>query len=83
MRCDSAFVDRPNTPFILTAGTVQWMVHRQRPWYMKHFGHPQYDKHKPVLTDSIREQAQPIVDALNTGQISIAEAEKQLDKIWI
>lgn len=50
---------------------------------MCHFGRAQYDRDLPILTDSLREQAQPIVDALNEGRIDTVQAEKLLGRIWI
>lgn len=67
----------------LTTGTVQPMARSDSPWWCYHFGHAQYDRDKPILTDSIRAQAQPIIDALNAGTMTREEAEKELDKIWL
>lgn len=50
---------------------------------MVFFGIGQYDKTKPVLTDSLREQGQVIVDRLNCGEISESDARIELERIWI
>ncbi len=71
-----------NKTFKIYEGTVQCYVARCKPFYMKHFGRPEYDRTKPVLSDRIRHQAHPVVDGLNNGTLTIEEAEKQLDKIW-
>lgn len=69
--------------FYLGAGTVQPVISRMTPFYCKHFGRAEYDRERPVVSDSIRKQAQPIVDALNNGTMTIAEAEKKLDNIYL
>ncbi len=48
-----------------------------------HFGAPEYDSKRPILSESKHEQAQPIVDALNAGTMTEAEAMKQLDGIYL
>ena len=42
------------------------------------FGAPQYDSRKPVFSESLREQAQPILDALNAGTMTDSEARQEL-----
>jgi len=69
-------------PFLLGHGTVQCCVSRVKPYYSKYFGRAEYLREKPVLSESIRSQAQPIVDAMNSGELSIEEAELRLDQIW-
>lgn len=66
----------------LSTGTVQPIARCDSPFWCYHFGHAQYDRDKPILTDSIRQQAEPIITALNAGDITREEAEKELDKIW-
>jgi hypothetical protein len=68
--------------FHLGAGTVQPLVSRSTPWFCHHFGRAEYDRDKPVVSDSIRQQAQPIIDELNAGTLTIEEAKVKLDKIW-
>jgi len=69
--------------YTITHGTVQAYVagFKTSP-SIHHFGRPQYDRAIPILTDSLRDQAQPIVDMLNAGTISEATARSMLDKIW-
>lgn len=67
--------------YFLSTGTVQCVVCRDSPFYVRHFGRAQYDRDKPVLSDYIREQARPIVDRLNAGELTIEAAEKLLDRI--
>lgn len=71
------------TKFNLSAGTVQPVVSRSTPFFMLHFGRAEYDREQPVLSDSIRKQAQPIVDGLNDGTITIDEATKRLQAIYL
>jgi len=72
--------------YYLTAGTVQPSVVRigdiEHRLFSHHFGRAEYDKYKPVISESIRAQAQPIVDQLNAGMITEAEAIAALDKIY-
>ena len=71
--------------FRITTGTVQCMVVRMGdetlPLLSHHFGRPEYDREKPILSDSLREQAQPIVDALNANTLDWETAKKKLDRI--
>lgn len=46
-----------------------------------HFGMAEYDRNLPILTDSKRSRATPIVDALNAGTLTEEQARKELDKI--
>lgn len=62
-------------------GTVQPIVVSKDPHFFHHFGRPEYDRNKPVLSDYLREQAQPIVDKLNAGTITREEAKKLLDRL--
>jgi hypothetical protein len=67
----------------LTSGTVQaFIVCMESPMFLHHFGKPEYDSAKPIITESIRNQAAPIVADLNEGLISEADAIVALDKIW-
>lgn len=70
----------------LTWGTVQCYVHRpgdhETPMFLHFFGRAEYDRNKPVLSESLRKQAEPIVDQLNCGEITEDEAKKALDKIY-
>lgn len=68
--------------YYITAGTVQCFACCKNPFWMHHFGRAEYQRELPVMTDSLREQAQPIMDQLNAGTITTKEAEKLLDKIW-
>jgi polyhydroxyalkanoate synthesis regulator phasin len=49
---------------------------------MYHFGRCQYDTAKNIISESIKSQAAPIVDKLNSGEMTEDEAKKALDKIW-
>lgn len=60
-------------------GTVQCYV--AGPCFFKHFGRAEYDRNKPVLSQRLQEQAQPIVDALNAGLITHEAANIKLDLI--
>lgn len=57
-------------------------VLRESPWLMHFFGRAEYQREKPVMSDSIRSQAQPIVDAMNSGTITVEDGLRQLDEIW-
>lgn len=46
-----------------------------------HFGRAEYLQSKPVVSESIREQAMPIVNGLNDGTITEDEAMEQLARI--
>jgi hypothetical protein len=61
-------------------GTVQPYI--SGPDFFQHFGRAAYDRNIPVLSDSLREQAEPIVAALNYGEISHERAKKLLAEIW-
>lgn len=74
--------DYDDNKYILTYGTLQKMVVRRSPHFMHFFGIPEYDKNIPVLNDRARAEAQPIVDKLNSGELTEEEAIKLLDKIW-
>ena len=68
--------------FCVASGTVQPYVCRETPFAMHHFGRCEYDRNKPVLSDSLRQQGQAVCDALNAGEIDWETAKKRLDKIW-
>ncbi len=67
--------------FYLGYGTVQCYILRPSPFFMHHFGRAQYDRRMPILSASIKAQAQPIVDALNTGEMELGQAVNELNKI--
>lgn len=71
--------------YYLCSGTVQAYVYRMGDsrisGFMCFFGCPKYDSRKPVISESLREQAQPIVDKLNRGEMTEEQARKELDKI--
>jgi hypothetical protein len=71
-----------DTPYGLGIGTVQCYLGRERPWVMHFFGRAEYSRDRPILSDSIRSQAQPIVDALNAGTMSLSDALLALDCIF-
>lgn len=72
----------PATKYYLGAGTVQPVVGRDSPFFLFHFGRAEYQRDLPIVTDSIRTQAQPIVDALNAGTITQDEAIEKLKAIY-
>lgn len=71
-----------NDQYRLSHGTVQCYVARLQPFFMYHFGRCQYDTAKNIISESIKSQAAPIVDKLNSGEMTEDEAKKALDKIW-
>ncbi len=50
--------------------------------YIQHFGRAEYDRNLPILSDSLKEQAEPIVSDLNDGTITEDEARKRLGKLF-
>lgn len=70
---------RNEAKFSLGEGTVQCYVLRESPWLMHFFGRAEYQREKPVMSDSIRSQAQPIVDAMNSGTITVEDGLRQLE----
>lgn len=67
----------------LGAGTVQPVVSRSDPWFFHHFGAAEYCRDLPILTDSIRSQAQPIVDRMNAGELTDEQAIAELNRIYM
>lgn len=55
---------------------------RNTPWFFHGFGRAEYDRDKPVISDSIRSQVEPILKELNDGQISLEDALTHIDRIW-
>ena len=68
--------------YVLSTGTVQCRVTREEPYFSHHFGRAEYQRELPILTDSIRSKAQPIVDKLNSGELSEDDAVKLLNEIY-
>lgn len=75
--------------YILTRGTVQPVVYKMSEdgdtdttFFMYHFGRAEYDRTKPIISESIRKQAQPIIDKLNSGELDEKEAINLLDRIY-
>jgi hypothetical protein len=68
--------------YYLTSGTVQAVVASHDTSFYVHFGRAEYQQEKPVVSKSIRRQAQPVIDGLNSGEISENEAKILLEKIW-
>lgn len=76
-------IENDTTPcrrYYITTGTVQCYV-KGPALFMHHFGRAEYDISKPVLSETLLSQAQPIVDLLNTGDITETDAKALLDKI--
>jgi hypothetical protein len=67
----------------LGEGTVQPVLVEQDYGIVCHFGRAEYLRELPVLSDSIKKQAQPIVDQLNSGEITEAKAVTKLKKIYL
>lgn len=68
----------------ISYGTVQaYVTGFSTSPYIQHFGRTQYDRNLPILTDSLRAQAAPIVAELNAGTIGEDEARKRLARLWI
>lgn len=63
-------------------GTVQCYVIRPEPHAMIFYGRAEYDRDKPVMNDSLREQGQAVCDALNAGEITETEAQERLKKAY-
>lgn len=67
--------------YALGIGTVQPYIVGPNGFF-KAFGHAQYDRSKPVLTDSLKQQGNAVCEDLNNGEISPAEAIKRLRQIY-
>lgn len=65
--------------YYLTSGTLQPMIVRNSPFFMHHFGLPEYDSYKPVIKQRHRDRANPVCDRLNIGEITEAEAIELLE----
>lgn len=68
--------------YILCAGTVQPYVYRDAPFFMRHFARAEYERDKPVVSKSIREKAQPIIDRMNAGELSHDAGVAELERIY-
>lgn len=72
--------------YIVAGGSVQPYVARcgtrEISGFMCHFGLPNYDSSRPVLSDRYRSEGQKVCDMLNSGEINECEARKLLAKIW-
>ncbi len=65
--------------YSISCGTVQpYVTGFSTSPGIQHFGRAEYDRNLPVLSDSLRAQAAPIVAELNAGTISENEARKRL-----
>lgn len=64
-------------------GTLQPFIYKPDDLSMPSmwFGLPEYDSRKPVFSDSLRRQAQPILDALNNGTMTEDDARERLKAI--
>jgi len=68
----------------LGTGTVQCFVtgiKPEQPLFMHHYGLPQYDRNKPIMTAYYRLEGQKVVDKLNDGTITEFEAVVMLERI--
>jgi hypothetical protein len=72
--------------YTVGVGTVQCYVHKDtgenNRMFMQHFGHSEYDRNKPIFKEHLRESVQPILDGLNNGTMTEAEATEKLKRIW-
>ena len=62
-------------------GTVQCMIYQHTPNITIHYGRAEYDKHKPILTDSLKKQGEAICDLLNSKVLKLEEARLILARI--
>ena len=71
--------------YVIVTGRVQGYVcrpgNKEVPMFIQHFGLPQYDTRQPVIPDYLRKEVQEIVDKLNAGSISEAEAVELLKEV--
>jgi hypothetical protein len=68
----------------LGTGTVQCFVtgnKPEQPLFIHHYGLPQYDKKKPIMTPYLKYEGQKVVDKLNDGTITEFEAVVMLERI--
>ena len=71
--------------YYLRSGTVQAFVFRDgggERMFMHFFGRAEYDENIPIITNRMRERVQPILDKLNSGEITEDKAKNELDKIY-
>lgn len=68
--------------FYLGSGTVQPYIGRATPFLHHGFGMAQYDRDKPVVTESVRRQVQPILDLMNAGDMTQEDGLAAIDNIF-
>lgn len=68
--------------YVLRSGTLQPYIYRESPHFMYFFGSAQYKREKPIITPRIIEIVSPILDKLNSGELTESEVKILLDKIW-
>lgn len=72
--------------YIVAAGSVRPLIvrhgDRTTPMFMEYFGRAEYDREKPILSESLRTQGQTICDDLNSGAIDEEEARRRLARIY-
>lgn len=68
--------------YYLSQGTLQACICRKSPHFMYFFGLAQYQRELPIITESMRIRVQPILDGLNSGELTESQAKEMLDKIW-
>lgn len=71
------------TKYWLGEGTVQPVLAKKGKGIICHFARAEYARELPVLSESIKAQAQPIVDKLNEKQITEKQAVKELQRIYL
>lgn len=74
--------EQDDTKFYISEGGVQCYIARSTPFTMIHYGRVEYDRDKPILTESLRRQGQEICDKLNAGEMTLNTAKVLLSKIW-
>jgi hypothetical protein len=71
--------------YTVNVGCVQCYVHKESgengDMFIHHFGWAEYDIKKPIYKDRYRKEVQPILDGLNNGTMTEAEAIVALDAI--
>jgi hypothetical protein len=71
---------RDPTKFHLWVGTVQCFVVRDTPYFWQAFGCAVYDRDKPVLSKGREARAQPIVDRMNSGELTPEQGMELLNE---
>lgn len=82
--CNKTSEENDASKFYISIGTVQPYVVRRKPWFMRHWGLAEYERDKPVLSEGRFRRALPIVEKMNSGELSPEEGMAALEKdAWI